>query len=107
MNTKMSLSGCATRVHVGAERDGGFRVGMYIRPAMEDMWEVMSHFALFADRRDAERLAKAIERKREIDLIYWGWVPSVCAPIGAFHQPSPVKYEKMPRPFSGRHVFQD
>lgn len=103
---KFSFSGMMVQVKTVAERNGGHRIIAYIRPGSDEMIERLEHFALFASSADAEDLAKAIGRAREIDLDCWIWSPSQATPFAAF-QVAPVAIaETRARP-STRPVIWD
>ena len=92
-------------VQVKPERGGGYRVVIdIVPPSMDDLWEHVEHFALFADKGDAEALALAIRARRVIDLDAYVWIPSHCTPFALFQAPPTVTREKNPRGSTGRNV---
>lgn len=93
-------------VRQGRFTDGGFRVTISIPPDLsDDMWETLDHFALFADRADAEAVAAAIRSRREVDLNAYVWHPSRCTPYAALQKAPTAKLEKAARPSTGRNAL--
>lgn len=91
-------------VRVVRSHSGGFRVAVDIPPDFrEDLWEHVEHFALFADRADAEALANAIRKRMVIDLSAFVWSPSRCTPFAALQVTPTAKRETSPRPSTGRN----
>ena len=82
-------------------RGGGYRVQVKWLPGTDEVWETLRHEALFAARRDAERLAARIEAAGgKIDLAHWVWSPSRCSPVAALHAAPTARLETSPRPWS-------
>ena len=80
------LRGVRRRVEVtGNDRDG-FRIRLFVRPAMEDWWADLLHFELFADESKASTFAQAVEAAEELNLDYWWWWPSPTLPFGSLQQ---------------------
>jgi hypothetical protein len=76
----------------------GYAVQLMLNLGSDEMIEVLKHFALFAGRLDAERLAARMRTSGKFDPAYWVWRPSRCTPL-AFMQDRPTAVpEKTPRP---------
>lgn len=77
----------------------GYAVQLMLNLGRDEMIEVLQHFALFAGRLDAERLAARMRAAGgKFDPAHWIWQPSPCTPL-AFMQARPTAVpEKTPRP---------
>lgn len=76
----------------------GYAVQLMLNLGSDEMIEVLQHFALFAGRLDAERLAARMRAAGKFDPAHWIWEPSRCTPL-AFMQDRPTAVpEKTPRP---------
>lgn len=77
----------------------GYRVQILIAPAFSDeMYESISHFALFSAKEDAEALVIAIRKAGMVNLAHWTWSPSAACPIAALQVPPIVRPEREARP---------
>jgi hypothetical protein len=76
----------------------GFRVTLSFCPGMDEMWESLSHEALFADIHDAKRLVQRIQRARSLNLSHWVWCPSPATPFGALQEKPTATLSKVPLP---------
>lgn len=80
----------------------GWRVILFIAASSDDLWERLTHFAMFESDLDAERLCARIRQRGKIDLNCWTWTPSQASPFKALQQPSKAIMEHSPRPSSNR-----
>lgn len=80
------------------QHNKGYAVQLMLDLGSDEMIEVLQHFALFAGRADAERLAVRMRTAEKFDPDHWVWQPSPCTPL-AFMQARPTAVpEKTPRP---------
>lgn len=92
-----------TRNYCVSPVKGGYRVMVRFCPGSDEMWETLSHFALFESEVDAESLLRKVQAKRgELDLNYWHWTPSKSTPFTALQNPPVAKLETTPRPMGWR-----
>ena len=108
MSKVLSLDGMANRqVNVEGDFAHGFRVVVLFRPVMEDMFETVTHFALFASPRDAHKLADKVRKAPVLNLDHWTWHPSLACPIGTLQGKPWAQVETMARPASESAAWRD
>ena len=85
------------------EKNNGYRVVVNYLPGHDECWETFRHFALFADKRDAEALRLKMHAKYgQFNFRkYWHWgEPNRCSPLSLCHEVPSVVMETTPRPSS-------
>jgi hypothetical protein len=92
------LEGMKRLIEVGEERRGGFRVSLSFCPGMDEMWESLTHEALFEDKRDAVWLVERIKKAGAIHLEHWVWCPSPCTPFASLQKKPTATLSKVAIP---------
>lgn len=101
MTTALSFKFLQVRIDVRQDRrrGNGWLVQVMFCPGMDELWETITHFALFEDKADAEALAARIKAAgRGVDLAYWTWSPSKCTSFGQLQEQPTAVLETTPRP---------
>lgn len=97
MNKAFSIEHGQRIVEVTPEHRGGFRVTLYYRRPMEEMFEVLKNVALFSKDSDAQRLADKARNAKQINLANWVWQASQASPFPELQVPPKAVLETTPR----------
>jgi hypothetical protein len=71
-----------------ARIETGFVVSMMYRPGHDEMFELLTHPAVFRTEERAQRFADKIDRARgDVKVRNWSYDGGICSPIGSNRLP--------------------
>lgn len=93
----LNLTHLLVRVLVEAEpRHGGFRVVVLVSDSCDSPFDRLTHRAMFADARDAEKFADRVRSAKWLNLSNWFWIASAATSFAALQAPSKCVLETTP-----------
>ena len=79
---RLCIKALRTLVRITPAKPLGYRVSVRVLPPKHDVWEGLTHTALFASPGEAHRLADRLEAADGLNLENWVWTASAesCLP---------------------------
>lgn len=74
----------------------GYRITINILPQDQDVWESLTHEAMFSTHDEAQRLADALTEAEALNLGKWTWFPSASSSLEQFRAAPTAQLKEFP-----------